>query len=200
MERNRLPNTKTAVVTWADTPNSVTTQEVFDMTSFCTNRDQAVLVARYLLSLRRRITHSVSFQTLPTGLNVAPGAYIRVITQSAPSSGYSNGVFRPEDGVAVTVDPLEDGVYNLSVYSPEKRDTVEQQVTIENGAVTDTSLYGALFTVQGLTVEENIYKVEVVEMDESGLVKITASHYPTENGASVIATDVLSPDRFEISE
>jgi hypothetical protein len=35
-----------------------------------------------------------------------------------------------------------------------------------------------------------------LELDQEGMVAVSASHYPTENGRSVIADDVLNESQF----
>ena len=56
------------------------------MTDYCCSEDHAVMAAKYLLSIRDRVTHTVSFQTTPEGLNLAPGQFIKVMTQALLSS------------------------------------------------------------------------------------------------------------------
>ena len=70
---NKLPEEKTAVVRWNEGNSSNYPIESFDMTDYCCSEAHAVQAAKYLLSIRRRITHTVTFKTTPEGMNLAPG-------------------------------------------------------------------------------------------------------------------------------
>ena len=39
--------------------------EQFEMAEWCTQKDQAVLACKYMLALRKHVTHSVTFKTTP---------------------------------------------------------------------------------------------------------------------------------------
>ena len=82
---NKLPQEKTYVLRWNETGSSNYPIESFDMTDYCCSEEHADKAARYLLSLRRRVTHTISFKTTPKGMNLAPGQYIKVVTQASPT-------------------------------------------------------------------------------------------------------------------
>ena len=196
MERDTLPETKTTMVRWPGDEASYTPQEPIDMTAFCTSREHAMKVARYMLSVRRRVDHTVSFKTTPHGINLAPGNYIRVMTESAPYSATRNGVVDPSTGQVVAAQPLPDGSHRVMAYRPGADAAEESQLTVTNGVVADPRAWGTVFTVMEPRQQQNVYRVEQLELDEEGLVAVTASHFPPENGRSVIADDVLDESRF----
>jgi predicted phage tail protein len=134
-------------VDWADIPEGSrsTTQQAFDLTDFCTNRAQALKTARFLLSIRRRITHTVSFKTVPDALGIQPGSYIRVITAATSYSAANNGVIT-DAGTLVSISTIADGTYDAMVYNPATSEVLERKITISGGSVTEASLYGTLFT------------------------------------------------------
>ena len=79
-------------------------------------RDQAVLACKYMLALRKHVTHTVTFKTSPDGLALAPGDYIKVETESNPFYETRVGTVS-ETGEIVSVEPIEDGTYIVQYYT-----------------------------------------------------------------------------------
>lgn len=199
---NDLPSQASALVDWADIPEGsrATTQQAFDLTEFCTNREQALRTARFLLSVRRRITHTVSFKTVPDALGIQPGSYIRVITSATTYSAASNGAIT-QAGQVVSVRAIANGTYNAMVYNPADGSVLEQPVTISNNTVTDSNLHGTLFTLLTETISKGFYQVEQLTIDEDGLVSVSAVEVPVDAaGVSMVAKDVLTPSNFRVLE
>jgi hypothetical protein len=199
---NDLPTQASALVDWADIPEGSrsTTQQAFDLTDFCTNRAQALKTARFLLSIRRRITHTVSFKTVPDALGIQPGSYIRVITAATSYSAANNGIIT-DAGTLVSISTITDGTYDAMVYNPATSEVLERKITISGGSVTEASLYGTLFTLLSETVNKGVYQVEQLTLDEDGLVNVAAVEVPVDSsGASIVAKDVLSEGSFRVLE
>lgn len=194
--KNQLPEERTVTVRWNEAGAAAHRIESFDLTQYCTNRDHALLAAKFLLSVRRRITHTVRFKTTPYGLSLAPGQFIRVVTQANPYSGANNGVIS-ETGAITSVSPLADGTYSVIYYKPPATDVATGSLTISNGATTQSALFGSVFTVTTATTSNNVYMIEQLSLDENGMVDIVASEFPTDGGyRSRIAMDVLSSTAF----
>jgi hypothetical protein len=199
---NDLPTQASALVDWADISEGSrsTTQQAFDLTDFCTNRAQALKTARFLLSIRRRITHTVSFKTVPDALGIQPGSYIRVITAATSYSAANNGVIT-DAGTLVSISTIANGTYDAMVYNPATSEVLERKITISGGSVTEASLYGTLFTLLSETVNKGVYQVEQLTLDEDGLVNVAAVEVPVDSsGASIVAKDVLSEGSFRVLE
>jgi len=199
---NDLPTQASALVDWADIPEGsrATTQQAFDLTSFCTNRAQALLTARFLLSVRRRITHTVSFKTVPDALGIQPGSYIRVITSATSYNAAANGIIQ-DAGTLTSVTTVENGNYRALIYKPATSEVFEKQITVSGGRVTDSSVYNCLFTLLSTTVSKNVYQVEQLTLDEDGLVNVSAVEVPVDStGASIVAKDVLTESNFRVLE
>ena len=199
---NDLPTQASALVDWADIPEGSrsTTQQTFDLTDFCTNRAQALKTARFLLSIRRRVTHTVSFKTVPDALGIQPGSYIRVITEATTYSATNNGGIT-DAGTLVSISTIANGNYDALIYNPTTSAVTEQRITIQNNAVTDSSLYGCLFTLLSLQTSASVYQVEQLTLDEDGLVNISAVEVPVDsNGVSIVAKDVLTEANFRVLE
>ena len=197
MLRNQAPTTETVFIRWSDS-TGYEPIEVFDLTAFCSNRDQALMTGRYLLSIRRRIDHSISFRTSPEQLGLAPGNYIKVATEAYSTTPYSLAAVNPDTGEVLSAGAWEDGMHTVLAYVRDREQVDAIEITIENGRVTDESLWGTVFGTLVPRDDQNTYLVEQVELTDEGMVQITASHYPTsgglgpnEKGDSIIAKDVL---------
>jgi len=196
--KNQLPVERTLNVRWNATGATENRIETFDMTQYCTSRDHALLAAKYILSIRKRVTHSVRFKTTPQGLSLAPGSYIRVVTQASPYSGVNNGVVS-ETGVITSATPLANGSYSVLYYKPPSEAPVSGTLTVSNGATTQSALYGSVFTIVNASTATNTYIVEQLTLDGEGLVEIVASHFPTDSSyRSVIASDLVSTSAFVV--
>ena len=195
-QKNAFPTIRTVAVRWNETASSTYPQETIDLSLFCTYREQALKVARYLLSIRRRVDHVVRFKTNPYGLQLAPGDYIKVVTQVAPYTAARNGVINADNGSILSADPLADGTYSVFAYRPGGSDVETISLTIANGKATNASYWGMVYTYTDTTINQNVYMVEELTLDEDGLVSISASHTPVEGNASQVALDVITEDRF----
>jgi len=200
-ERNVSPLNESFLVKWADESDAQpSVEEAFDMSSFCTTKHHAYLAARYVMSLRRRVTHVVTFKTTPDQANIAPGALIRVETASSPYSMYNNGVVL-SDGTVQAFSSIADGTYSVNLYRTGSDQVETGTLVISNGRVADQSMWGVLFSVENTTTSGNYYQVEEVSLDEDGLVEVKGSHHPTTaDNRSVIVADVFDESLFEIIE
>lgn len=199
---NDLPTQASVIVDWADVVSNdrPPTQQVFDLTDFCTNREQALRTARFLLSIRRRVTQTVTFKTVPDALGIQPGSYIRVMTTATTFNANTNGVIT-DAGSLVTINPLPNGTYNAMVYNPTTQETFERSLTISNNTVSDPALRGTLFTLMSQQNNSSIYQVEQLTLDEDGLINVSAIQVPVDSsGASIVAKDVLTPGNFTYTE
>lgn len=197
---NELPSQSAVLVEWADSTDTVLSEEVIDLTDFCTSREQALLTARFLLSIRRRVDHTISFKTVPDGIAVGPGSYIRVVTEASSYSAANNGVVT-DAGTLMTVSDLANGTYDAIVYKQATGEITEQAITITGGSVTDAALYGSIFTLLEPEVSQGVYQIEQLTLEDDGLVEIAAVHVPTDQDmASIVAKDVMNPGLFRVSE
>lgn len=197
--RNQLPQEQTLVVRWADLPRSATI-ETFDMTQYCTSRDHAFLAAKYFMSLRRRVTHTVNFKTTPFGLNLAPGDYIRVLTQATPYSVANNGVVDSNGNIS-SVTPLKDGRYTVLYWNFDFDDPITDVMTLASGKAVEPKFFNSVFTIENAAASSATYMVEQLAIDENGLVDIVAAHFPTTSELnSIIALDLLNNAAFATEE
>lgn len=194
--KNQLPEESTLSVRWAESGSDSHPIESFDLTQFCTSRDHAFLVARYMMSIRRRITHSVRFKTTPYGISLAPGDYIRVLTEASPYQPANNGVIDP-DGDITSATTLADGNYDILYYTSTNEEVKTATLTVANGKAVQPTLFNTIFTINTPTISSNTYLVEQLTLDGDGLVEVLATESPTTSTYnSLVAQDLLSAGSF----
>lgn len=209
---NRFPQENTVVVYYKNEPNGPL--EEFNFTHI-TSRYHAELFAKFLLSSRRHRTHAVSFKTLPYGLNLAPGDYIRVVTRTNYTKGIAAGVISANGEVLLPRD-VEAGTYDVFYWDKANQDVKEGQLTLianpdgSSGLFTN-SMRNTIFTIKPAAVnadnqiiydkfskqsqnyDPQVYSVDSIDVDEDGLVQITASFFPVNfNRVSLIAEELKS--------
>ena len=187
---NKLPEEKTISIRWNEGGSEEYPIESFDMTDYCCSEDHAIIAAKYLLSLRRRVTHTVTFQTTPEGLNLAPGQYIKVATQASPYQAADNGVIEA-DGTLIMSRELDDLVYPIYHLNSDTDIVEEGSMTVKNGKVVESGLWDSIVTLRYPGISAQIYQVQQLTLEEDGLVQIVALEHPTDTaGVSEIGRDL----------
>ena len=185
---NQFPEQKT-LLAYYGTDNSDLPIEEFSF-KHITSDEHAAKVARYFLSLRKHLTHTITFKTLPWGLNLEAGKFIRVASELSPYRPDNNGIIQP-DGTIVAVSPLADGAYNVYYWERQTTAVSEGVLHVKNGKATE--LFNVVFSLkESAGSSSEIYQIEALDIDEDGIVTIKASNYAVdENGISQLAKDVL---------
>ena len=185
---NQFPEQKT-LLAYYGTDNSDLPIEEFSF-KHITSDEHAAKVARYFLSLRKHLTHTITFKTLPWGLNLEAGKFIRVASELSPYRPDNNGIVQP-DGTIVAVSPLADGAYNVYYWERQTTAVSEGVLHVRNGKATE--LFNVVFSLkESAGSSSEIYQIEALDIDEDGIVTIKASNYAVdENGISQLAKDVL---------
>jgi len=195
-QRNQLPEEKTLVVRYSEAGSEEYPIESFDLTQFCTSRDHAFLVSKFFLSLRRRVTHSVNFRTSPFGISLAPGNFIRVVTEASPYQSARNGTISA-DGTIVSATDVEDDTYSILFFRSSDDEVTEATMTVSGGKALEPALFDGLFTISESSISSNVYMVEQLTLGEDGMVDVTATEFPTSSTFnSLIAQDVLDDNAF----
>lgn len=195
----KAPITASVVVREVDLANVQNPEETFDLTNFCTSREHAVLAAKYLIAIRRLVDHTITFQTLPNELSLAPGQYIKLYSENMPPAGANIAAVDATTGKIVSPTPFEDGTYEVALYNRKDPELQKVDLEIKDGEVTDARFYGALFSTWLPGVMEDVYLVEELNLDEDGLVTITASHFPMNGNSSAIAQLILNDGAWFVS-
>ena len=177
--------------TYSSPGTSLLPQEEFDLTQFCTSRDHAILVAKYFLSLRAYVTHTINFSTTAEGLNIGAGSFIKVTTEATPYNSANTGTV-DATGVITSVREIPDGSYFISYFKSGDSDIEPGTLKVSNGKVEDSTYHNILFTIAASEVSQNIYVVEQLTFSQDGIVDIVASEYPCDSeGRSKIAVAAL---------
>lgn len=193
---NQLPEERNIVIRWNEPSSTEHPLEQFDMTQYCTSQAHAELVARFFMSIRRQITHTIQFKTAPYGIDLAPGDYIRVVTEANPYSSAQNGSISAT-GIITSATTFTDGQYNVLYYKSGSEDVIEAVMSVSGGIVQETALRGSVFTVLNSTTAQNVYMVEQLTLDAEGAVQVTASEFPCDDQLrSKIALDVTNAGNF----
>ena len=194
--RNQLSEEKTLVVRRSSPGSADHPIESFDLTQFCTSREHAFLVAKYFLTLRNRVTHTVKFRTNPFGISLAPGSFIRVVTEASPYQAANNGSIAA-DGTVTSATELADGTYSIVFYQALDDQVTEGTMTIAGGKVVEPALHGSLFSITSSSISSNTYMIEQLTLGEDGMVDVVATEFPTTSSYnSLMATDVLSTSGY----
>ena len=185
---NQFPERKT-LIAYYGTDNSDLPIEEFSF-SHITSDEHAAKVARYFLSLRKNLTHTITFKTLPWGLNLEAGKFIRVASEMSPYRPDNNGIIQ-DDGTVLSISALADGDYDVYFWERQNTAINEGVLTIKDGK--STGLFNAVFSLKtGSNISSQIYQVEALDVDQDGIVTIKASNYAVDsNGVSQLAIDVL---------
>lgn len=175
------------------------TIESYDLSDSVTNKAQAIDFGKYVLRMRRVITHSVKFQTTPDGITagLAPGDFIRVAMDVTHYDEFNNGVVT-SDGVLVSTTPLANGTYDVIAWTRGSVPPQDTQLVVNNGFATPTNI---IFAVKRVDRQIRTYKVESISLTENGAIDIEAVHFPTEsNGTLTLTKDWDDPAAWVISE
>ena len=196
----KAPVTASVVVREVAETNVQNPEESYDMTQFCTSRAHALLAAKFIIAARRLVTHTVTFQTLPNELSLAPGQYIRVISEDLPVAGTAIAAVDSETGRIVSPQSFEDGMHEVALYNRRDPEVRQVELEIKDGKVVDPQYNGALFSNWVPGTLSGVYLVEELNLDEEGLVTITASEFPMNGTNSAIAELILNDGAWFVSD
>lgn len=192
---NKLPQQETVVVRYANSGSDALPLEEFTLPHI-TSKSHAVKAAKYFLALRKHITHTITFQTLPYGLSLAPGEFIMVAVEQSPYSPANNGIVKA-DGTVISVTALADGTHDVYYWDRSQSEVGEGALKVANGVA--QNLRNTVFSLRAASVATQVYQVEALDVDQDGIVTVKASSFPVDSqGRSLVAADVVSDSNFEI--
>ena len=186
--QNKFPEERTVTVRYKGDEDKPI--EEFEL-SHVTSTSHAIKVAKFYLSLRKYVTHSVSFRTTPDGNALQPGDWIKVATASSPYNPVSNGVVK-NDGTVISTQPLAAGSYSV-FYWDRNSETISEGTLAINSDGLATNLRDTIFSVKSGSESNylNVYQIEALDIDQDGIVGIKATEFPVDGaGRSIIAQDV----------
>ena len=162
--------------------------ETYDLSGFATTREQAVKYAKYVLKIRKEVDHGLSFKTAPQYcVNLAPGSYIRLVSEATHVERYSNGVIT-DSGEVVSKDDIT-GVKDIYYWKPGTTVEKVKEANNVNFTTKEGLPLGVLFTLKNTVTTNRVYKVETISYAEDGLVEISGSHAPLTDSGSLAILD-----------
>jgi len=194
-KKNKLPEEKTITVRARGSEYNRSNVDIlpieqFDLTQFCTSEHHALLVAKYFLSLRQFITHTISFSTTLEGLSIQAGSFIKVVTQASPYNSANTGTI-DSSGNVTSVRELPSGQYVVDYFATDSDDIERDTMEVTNGVVTATQFHSSVFTLVNETVSQNIYVVEQLTFSQEGTVDIVASEHPCDDESRSLLVDSI---------
>ena len=185
---NQFPEQKTLIAYFGSDSSNLPIEEF--TFNHITSDEHAAKVARYFLSLRKNLTHTITFKTLPWGLNLEAGKFIRVASEMSPYRPDNNGIIQ-DDGTIVAINALADGAYNVYYWERQTTAVSEGVLHVKNGKATE--LFNSVFSLkESAGSVSEIYQIEALDIDQDGIVTIKASNYAVNSsGVSQLAIDVL---------
>ena len=187
---NGFAETKSVMFRLGDTYGGKNTDpiETYDLSGFATTREQAVKYAKYILKIRKEVDHGLSFKTAPQYcVNLAPGSYIRLVSEATHVERYSNGVIT-DSGEVVSKDDIT-GVKDIYYWKPGTTVEKVKEANNVNFTTKEGLPLGVLFTIKDSVTTNRVYKVETISYAEDGLVEISGSHAPLTDSGSLAILD-----------
>ena len=151
-------------------------EEFIDLTSFCTSAKHAKRIAQHKLLLRKHSEHNIQFKTTPSSaLSIAPGDYIKVISNASHTTRFNNGSVDEFGGVTSTT-ALADGTYTVFFWRPGETEVQEGQLQVADGKTGDEVFFSSIFTIKMQNQQKRIYRVTSLTIDDDGFVDIGGSY------------------------
>jgi len=171
-------------------------EEQFDCSGFCTNREQALMFAQYALKLRKEVDHGIVFETTPAAsLSLAPGDYVRVVSEVMHTSRFNNGSI-DSSGFVTTTQALADGSHSIIYWKPGTTEVLAGTMTISSGRTND--YFSTIFTLATASATSKVFKVETIDRGDEGFAQIALSHMPMIDNRLTVAD--WNPGHFKIYE
>lgn len=174
---NKLPEERTVTIALKDRDEDADPVETFDLTQFCTSTEHARMAARFFIAIRKLVGHTIRFSTTASGLNLEPGAFIRVDTEATPYNSATTGTV-DSSGNITSVSTIDDGTYTVLYYKSDSDDVETAQMQVSSGKVGDSTFHSSVFTIQQTTNSQKVYMVEQLTFNEDMTVQVVASEYP----------------------
>ena len=174
---NGFTETKSIVVKLAGTNHKDDPVETFDLSGFCTSEQHASTFGKYVLSVREKTTHLITFKTAPHYIEgLQPGDYIRVFSTTQHTSRFNNGAIL-DGGKVVSKDTIT-GTHDIYYWNSNKTE-VDFATNVNFNSSSALAAYaGSLFTIQEDNKTNQCYKVESITFGDDGLIELSGSHVP----------------------
>lgn len=174
--------------------------ETFDVSSFVTQREQAIMIGKLLVNQRQFTTRGVEFKTFPTNSPVEPGSYVFIDIGNTSWDQYSSG--RVLTGGVLNSplhDEIKDGNYTFLVYNHGTQETKKYtNVSVSNMTASALSdLDGWMYVMGTDAPSKRVFRITEVALEEEGEVRVKAMEYPCYEDLGAKVADFRS-SRFNV--
>lgn len=185
-----FPINRTVIVKRADSSEDDIVRQQFNLSGFCTTREQAILFGKFVSNLRRYQRRACEFKTIPTLTAIAPGEYIYVqLGQITWDNAKTGVVGRNGTLVSPAISQSYTELTNILLYKSGGQIVRIPNILVEQGRSDLLSAYeGYLFVLGSSLNTKRCFRVEEVQIDEEGVVSVRALEYPLDiEGLSLVA-------------
>lgn len=182
-----FPRNRSVEVRRSDVTDLTGIRQTFDLSSYVTSRNQAILFAKMLCQQKRYIRRNIEFQTFPTDTPLYPGAFIYVEVGNSSWEGIYSGRVEAGGELNVPLTQVVNGSYSVLLYKSGQT-PVSTTASVSNGIASSLAGYDDWLFVLGTQVQKKrVFRVAQVELGEEGEVTVRATEHPTnEQGRSLI--------------
>lgn len=176
-----FPRDTSVTICRSDTDLDDAVWQTFDLSDWVSQREQAVLYARYLCQQRRYVRRTVEFKTYPTESPIQPGTYIFVDIGLDRWDSVRTGVVGEAGALDVPLGVgLADGTFTVMTYDSVNPPTVHQSVTIQDGVAVNLNVPpGTLFVLGTNSNGKRVFRVTDVSLSEEAEVTVRAVEHPS---------------------
>jgi len=184
-----FPRNRSVDVSLAGATEVNSIRQTFDLSSYVTNRAQAILFAKYLCQQRRHVRRNIEFRTFPTDSPLSPGSYIYMDVGQQEWQGIYSGQVEAAGVLNIPLaETVPNGTYNVLLYRSGQV-VVTQSASIVGSVASSLAGYEGWLFVLGTTVKaKRVFRIIEVQMDEEGEITVRGTEHPCDNaGQSLIA-------------
>jgi hypothetical protein len=179
-----FPRKNSVEVKLRSTDENSAIRETIDMSAFVTNRDQAILVGKFLCQTRRHSRRAIEFKTFPTDSLVAPGTYIYVELAQNQWDGIHSGIIGPGGVLDLPLSSTgRNGNFQFLMYNPNnqtKGTIFKENVPVSQSVAPSLAGFeGFIFVLGNIVQNKRVFRVTEVSMDEEGEVTVRGVEHPT---------------------
>jgi hypothetical protein len=201
---NVFPGNTSVTIALADSVESESVRQSFDLSDFVSRRSQALHYGMLLCQQRRWSRRAVEFKTFPTESPIEPGSYIYVQTDQNQWDDFRSGIIEAFGALNTPLaeDPIS-GSYTALLYSGNPDDGVVRlaSVSVANSKSSSFAPYkGWLFVLGTALTTKRVFRVTEVTMEEEGEITVRAIEHPCEETSGRTLSKIVrfDPGLFKI--
>lgn len=198
---NVFPQNTSVQIMRADAIEADSIRQTFDLSTFVSNREQAIKYGKLLCQQRRFSRRAIEFKTFPTESPVAPGSYIYVQLDQNQWDDIRSGIVEEDGKLNIPLaEDVVNGSFTILLYNGQDSPTKLSSVSIANNQSSALAGYeGWLFVLGTQLTTKRVFRVTGVSMEEEGEITISAvEHQCDEVGGTTLSRIANFDDAFLI--